>query len=70
MCNSRSPNGNMKICNPQGVVIVAVMVDAAKRIAGTCLYEVVIGFTITTFFRVAKIGYYFKTERYNLKIFE
>lgn len=70
MCGGRSPNGNMKICNPQGVVIVVGIVDAASRIAGTFLYDVITGFTISTFFRVAKIGYYFKTTPLNLKIFE
>jgi hypothetical protein len=44
----------MKISNPQGVVIVAVMVDAAGRIAGTCLYKIIIGFTITTFLELLK----------------
>jgi TRAP-type uncharacterized transport system fused permease subunit len=44
----------MKRCNPQGVVIVVVIVDAARRIAGTCLYEIVIIFTITTFLELLK----------------
>jgi hypothetical protein len=67
ICESCTPNGNMKMCNPQRVVIVVIIVVAAKRIACTGLYNIVIGFTCTTF-RVAKVANYFKTKHYNLKI--
>ncbi|MES2849099.1 MAG: hypothetical protein V4685_08585 [Bacteroidota bacterium] len=46
---SCTPNGNMKMCNPQRVVIVVIIVEAAKGIAGIGLYEIVTGFTFTTF---------------------
>lgn len=39
----------MKISNPQGVVVVVIIVEAAKGIAVTNLYDVISGFTFTTF---------------------
>lgn len=56
------------MCNPQRVVVAVIIVVAAKGIACACLYNIVIGFTCTTF-RVAKVANYFKTQRHNLKIF-
>lgn len=50
----------MKVCNPQGVVVVVIIVEAATGIAVTGLYDIMTGFTFTTF-GVAKVANYFKT---------
>ncbi len=55
------------MCNPQGVVIVAVIVVEAKGIACTNLYEIITGFTFGHFFGVAKVTNYFKTKTASLK---
>ena len=57
------------MCNPQRVVVVVIIVDAARGITVYDLLYIVTGFTCTTF-RGAKIAYYFITLSRNLKIFK
>ncbi len=57
----------MKKCNPQGVVVVVIIVDTARVITGTNLYDVITGFTFYHFFGVAKVANYFKTGTAILK---